>query len=338
MTVTMRQVAAALGVSVTTVSKVLNNRGDIGDEMRERVLAKVDELGYRPNAVARSLTLRRTHTLGVIVADLMHSFFVEIVTAIEEYIRPQGYGLLLCNVGEDPRYERAHLEMLLERQVDGVILASVDAQHSDDLLGRLVARGKGLVLIDRDDHPTLACHRILTDDEEVGRLATEHLIHLGHTKIAHLAGPSLAHARRREHGYRQTMAAHGLDVSPQWVIQAGFLDNNGYAGMQRLLEVSPEVTAVFAANDSAAIGAMRALWQAGRHVPDDVSIVGAGDIAHGDLLRVPLSTVGWSRTALGQGAARLILDQIENHPTGPYSRVVVTPALVARESSGTVRA
>src|SRR5262245_38449428 len=119
LTVTTWQVAAALGVSVTTVSKVLNNRGDIGGEMRARVLAKVEELGYRPNAVARSLTLKRTHTLGVVVADLMHTFFVEIVAAIEEYIHPLGYGLLLCNVGEDSARERPQLQMLLDRQVAG---------------------------------------------------------------------------------------------------------------------------------------------------------------------------------------------------------------------------
>src|SRR5215510_4748932 len=125
----MKRIAAELGVSITTVSKVLNRQPDIGPATRARVLAKVEELGYRPNAVARSLTLRRTHTLGVIVADLMHSFFVEIVASIEEYIHPLGYGLLLCNVGEDPARERPQLQMLLDRQVDGVILASVDAQH-----------------------------------------------------------------------------------------------------------------------------------------------------------------------------------------------------------------
>ncbi len=334
MSVTMRQIAAALGVSVTTISKVINNRGDIGPEMRARVLAKIDEVGYRPNAVARSLTLKRTNTVGVVVPDLMHSFFVEVVTSIEAYSRPRGYGLLLCNVGEEPAHERSQVEMLLERQVDGIILASVDALANGDLLRRLVARGKGLVLLDRDDHPDLECHRILTDDVAVGRLATEHLIGLGHRAIAHLAGPPLVHARRREQGYRQSMAAHGLDVAPAWVTPAGFLDRDGYQATLRMFQTSPEVTAVFASNDSAAIGAMRAAWHAGRRVPQDLSIVGAGDIAHADLLKVPLTTVSWSRAALGIGAARLLLDQIEHHADGPYSRVIVPPSLIVRESAG----
>jgi LacI family transcriptional regulator len=337
MTVTMRHVAAALGVSVTTVSKVLNNRGDIGDEMRERVLAKVEELGYRPNAVARSLTLRRTHTLGVIVADLMHSFFVEIVASIEEYIHPLGYGLLLCNVGEDPARERPQLQMLLDRQVDGVILASVDAQHGDALLSRLIAAGKGLVLIDRDDHPSLDCHRVLTDDHQVGLLATEHLIGLGHRRIAHLQGPALVHAARREQGYRTAMARHGLPVAPEWLVPCGFKEEDGYDAIMRLAEVAPDVTAVFVANDSSAIGALEAAFACGWRVPDDLSIVGAGGIAHIDMLRVPLTTVSWSRRDLGMRAAKLILDQLEGHPAGPFERVIIPPRLIVRSSCGPPR-
>jgi LacI family transcriptional regulator len=337
MTVTMRHVAAALGVSVTTVSKVLNNRGDIGEEMRERVLAKVEELGYRPNAVARSLTLRRTHTLGVIVADLMHSFFVEIVASIEEYIHPLGYGLLLCNVGEDPARERPQLQMLLDRQVDGVILASVDPEHGDALLSRVLAAGKGLVLIDRDDHPSLACHRVLTDDQQVGQLATEHLIALGHRKIAHFRGPALVHAARREQGYRTAMARHGLRVEPEWIVPCGFKEKDGYDATVRLAEVAPDVTAVFVANDSSAIGALGAAFACGWQIPDDLSIVGAGGIAHIDMLRVPLTTVSWSRREMGISAARLMIEQIERGPSGPFSRVIVPPSLIARDSSGPPR-
>jgi LacI family transcriptional regulator len=218
--------------------------------------------------------------------------------------------------------------------VDGVILASVDAEHSDDLLRRLLARGKGLVLIDRDDHPKLACHRVLTDDELVGRLATEHLISLGHRRIAHLTGPPLIHARRRLEGYRAAMAAHGLEIAEDWVVHAGFLEADGYAGMKRLLETSPEVTAVFAANDPAAMGAMRAVWERGLAVPKDISIVGAGAIAYGEMLKVPLTTVTWSRRDVGINAARLILDQIEHHPDGPYVRQIVPPEVLFRESSG----
>src|ERR687898_427394 len=151
-TTTMKRIAGELGVSITTVSKVLNNREDIGHATRARVLAKVAELGYQPNAVARSLTLRRTHTLGVVIPDLMHSFFVEIVAGLESVASARGYGLLLCSSGEDPKKERSELEMLRARQVDGIVLASAHVSGNTDVLKQITALGCALVMIDRDDH------------------------------------------------------------------------------------------------------------------------------------------------------------------------------------------
>src|SRR5215510_6433176 len=157
-TTTMKRIAVELGVSITTVSKVLNNRADIGEATRTRVLAKVEELGYQPNAVARSLSLRRTHTLGIVIPDLMHSFFVEIIAGIEPVASSRGYGLLLCSSGENPEKEQAELEMLCGRQVDGVVLASATAAGNTDLLLQLTRQGTGLVMIDRDDHASVKCH------------------------------------------------------------------------------------------------------------------------------------------------------------------------------------
>src|SRR5919204_5613783 len=185
---TMKRIAGELGVSITTVSKVLNNRADISEATRSRVLAKVEELGYQRNAVARSLTLRRTHTLGIVIPDLMHSFFVEIVAGIEPVASGSGYGLLLCSSGEDPGKERAELEMLRSRQVDGVVLASSYTAANTDMLLRLTRLGTSLVMIDRDDYPGVRCHRVLTDDERVGLLATSHLVRLGRRAIAHITG------------------------------------------------------------------------------------------------------------------------------------------------------
>jgi LacI family transcriptional regulator len=328
----MKRIAAELGVSVTTVSKVLNDQPDIGQATRARVLARVEELGYRPNAVARSLSLRRTHTLGVIIPDLMHSFFVEIVAALEAFVSARGYGLLLCSSGEDPRKEQSELEMLRARRVDGIVLASASASNTE-LLRQLTALGTALVMIDRDEHARLPCHRVLTDDELVGRLATSHLIEQGRRAVGHLSGPPVVHARRRETGYRAALSEHGLEPRTEWIVPGGFMEAGGYDAMKRLLAVRPRVDAVFAANDPAAIGAMKAIWEAGLRVPDDVAVVGAGDVAHGDLLRVPLTTVSWSKEELGKRAAELILDQIGPHPSGPFKRIIVPPRLVVRESS-----
>lgn len=336
-TTTMKRIAGELGVSITTVSKVLNNREDIGDETRARVLAKVEELGYQPNAVARSLTLRRTHTLGVVIPDLMHSFFVEIVAGLESVASRRGYGILLCSSSEDPEKERQELEMLRQRQVDGVVLGSANAMGNTDLLQRLTTLGMGLVMIDRDDHPDVRCDRVLTDDEEVGRLATAHLIAQGRRTIGHITGTSVVHARRRADGYRKALKAAGIKGKVEWMVRGGFKQADGHRAMTRLLALRPRVDAVFAANDPAAIGAMMAIWDAGLRVPEDIAVVGAGDIALGDMLRVPLTTISWSREELGKAAAKLLLDRVEAAPAGrpaPPRRVIIPPQLVVRRSSG----
>ena len=335
MSMTMKRIAAELGVSVTTVSKVLNDQPDIGSETRARVLQHVERLGYRPNAVARSLSLKRTHTLGVVIPDLMHSFFVEIVAGIEPVMSPRGYGLLLCSSGENPAKERSELEMLRARQVDGIVLASAHASGNTDVLKQVARRGCALVLIDRDDHPTVDCHRVITDDEEVGRLAADHLIRTGRRAVAHIGGPPVLHAKRRESGYLAALRSHGLKPRSEWIVPAGFMEADGYRGMKQLLalEPRPAIDAVFAANDPAAIGAMKAVWEAGLSVPNDIAVVGAGDVAYGDLLRVPLTTVSWSKAEQGRRAAELLLDQMGPNPDGPFQRVVIPPRLVVRGSS-----
>jgi len=338
---TMKRIAGELGVSITTVSKVLNNHADISDATRTRVLAKVEELGYQRNAVARSLTLRRTHTLGIVIPDLMHSFFVEIIAGIERVASPRGYGLLLCSSGEDSRKERAELEMLRGRQVDGVVLASAHAPGNTDILRQLTRHGTTLVMIDRDDHPGVKCHRVLTDDERVGELATTHLLDVGRRAIAHIAGPPIVHAKRRERGWRDALKARGIRAAAEWLAAGGFMESDGYKAMKRLLAVKPRIDAVFAANDPAAIGAMKAIWDENLRVPDDIAVVGVGDIALGDLLRVPLTTVGWSRQDLGRHAAELLLNGLErdddDDDADEPQRVVIPPRLIVRESSGAMR-
>ena len=331
---TMKRIAGELGVSITTVSKVLNNRADISEATRTRVLAKVEELGYQRNAVARSLSLRRTHTLGIVIPDLMHSFFVEIIAGIEPVASVRGYGLLLCSSSEDRGKERAELELLRGRQVDGVVLASAPGAGNADILQQLTRQGTTLVMIDRDDHPSVKCHRVLTDDEQVGQLATSHLLDLGRRAIAHIGGPAIAHAKRRERGWREALKARGVKGPDDWIVRGGFMESDGYRAMKGLLSVRPRIDAVFAANDPSAIGAMKAIWEAGLRVPDDIAVVGVGDIALGDLLRVPLTTVSWSREDQGRRAAELLLDRVRSNSSDKPRRVVIEPHLVVRRSSG----
>jgi len=332
-TTTMKRIAGELGVSITTVSKVLNHHGDISEATRTRVLAKVEELGYQRNAVARSLSLRRTHTLGIVIPDLMHSFFVEVIAGIEPVASAHGYGVLLCSSSEDAGKERAELDMLRSRQVDGIVLASANASGNTDLLLQLAKQGTSLVMIDRDDHPSVRCHRVLTDDEAVGSLATTHLLDAGRRAIAHISGPPIVHAKRREKGWREALKGRGIKVAEDWIVRGGFMESDGYRAMKKLLGVRPRIDAVFAANDPSAIGAMKAIWEADLRVPDDIAVVGVGDIALGDLLRVPLTTVGWSRRDQGRHAAELLLNSLDGE-VDRAQRVIIPPRLIVRESSG----
>ena len=334
---TMKRIAGELGVSITTVSKVLNNRADISEATRSRVLAKVEELGYKRNAVARSLSLRRSHTLGIVIPDLMHSFFVEIIAGIEPVASTRGYGLLLCSSSENPEKEQSELEMLRSRQVDGIVLASAHGSGITGLLQQLTKQGTTLVMIDRDDHPSVKCHRVLTDDERVGHLATDHLLDLGRRAIAHIGGPAIVHAKRREKGWRDALRARSIQPPDEWIVRGGFMESEGYQAMKRLLDVRPKIDAVFAANDPSAIGAMKAIWEAGLRVPDDIAVVGVGDIALGDLLRVPLTTVGWSRTDQGRHAAELMLNSLDEDNDAEPQRIIIPPRLIARASSGASR-
>jgi LacI family transcriptional regulator, galactose operon repressor len=217
--------------------------------------------------------------------------------------------------------------------VDGIVIASAHASGNTDILLQLAGQGTSIVMIDRDDHPGVACHRVLTDDERVGQLATTHLLDVGRKAIAHIGGPTIVHAKRREKGWRDALRARGIKPPADWVVRGGFMESDGYRSMKRLLTVRPRIDAVFAANDPAAIGAMKAIWGAGMRVPDDIAVVGVGDIALGDLLRVPLTTVGWSRKEEGRHAAELLLNGLDGEAEEP-KRVIIPPQLIVRESSG----
>ena len=193
-------------------------------------------------------------------------------------------------------------------------------------------------MIDRDDHPQVECHRVLTDDERVGVLATTHLMELGRKAIAHIGGPEyrpLQAARKRL--ARHARSARGSSA-PEWFVEGGFMESDGYRAMKRLLTVRPRIDAVFAVNDPSAIGAMKAIWEAGLRVPEDIAVVGVGDIALGDLLRVPLTTVGWSRKDQGLNAAELLLNGLDSDEKDAPRRVIIPPRLSRASRPAAARA
>lgn len=330
MPVTLEDIARALNVSKMTVSRAINNHPEISPLTRARILETARKMNYRPNQFARALTTNRSYLIGIVVPDLMHSYFAEICRAVEIEARPVGYQNLICSTDEDAQKEIDEIEALLSR-TDGLIVASTLSKSEAKFYRRLLDEGANIVLIDRllDG---LSCSAVTTDDVQVGLLATEHLINLGHRKVGHLRGPDVSTSLRRQRGYEQAMSKAKLKPI---VRECGFTEVDGHAAMQRWIAEGSLPTAIFASNDPAAIGAMEAMNEAGLRVPEDVAFVGAGSIHYGDMLRVPLTTVAWSTLAMGQAAAELLLNLIDGKMRGRRPRkITLEPDLVIRDSCG----
>jgi LacI family transcriptional regulator len=335
MPTTLADIARELGVSKMTVSRAINNHPEISSDTRARVLETARRMNYRPNQYARALTTNRSYLLGVVVPDLMHSYFAEICRGIEVVAKPLGYQNLICSTDENALNEEVEIGALLPR-TDGLILASSASSEGTKFLRRINREGAKIVLIDRQLEG-LRCPTVTTDDVKVGLLATEHLISLGHRRVGHLQGTVASTAALRFEGYKQALRKHRLALDQSIVRECGFTERDGYEAMSGWLREGSVPDAIFAANDPAAIGAMTAIAEAGLKIPEDVAVVGGGNIHYGDMLRIPLTTVAWSTAEMGQAAGRLLIDLVEGKKGRKDQHVIVEPELVVRESCGALK-
>jgi len=332
MAVTMTDIARDLKVSVVTVSKVLRNDGKISPATRKRVLRKAKELNYQMNWVARSLVTRRTYTIGLLLPDFTHPFFAEIAKTVAEVVRPHGYHVIISYFEEDPELEAREIETLLARQVDGLIIASAQSPNRIEMFEQIQQRKVPYILIDRPI-PGVNASFVGVDNEVIGRIATSHLLAQGCRRIAHLHGPGTGIAIGRLEGYRQALAKHGLRAQSIYLAEGGFGDKSGYAGMRQLLRRLPIPDGVFCYNDPVAIGAIKAIREAGLDVPRDISVIGAGNVHYSDLLAVPLSTVDQGTSQIGRRAAELLIQRLTSKRFGRPRKIMISPRLVIRESS-----
>src|SRR5919206_1236215 len=257
MPVTLADIARELGVSKMTVSRAINDHPLINAETRARVLEVARRLNYQPNQHARALATNRSHLIGVVVPDLMHSYFAEIYRGVESEARPLGYRNLICNTDEDAAKEVDETEALLPR-IDGLIVPSSLPPGKAGFYRRIIKNGAKVVLIDRRLEG-LRCPVVTTDDVQVGTLATEHLIALGHKRIGHLRGTAASTAAGRFEGYRRALEKHRLPFDQALVRDCGFTEREGYEATRAWLASGGVPPAVFAVNDPTAIGAMQAL-------------------------------------------------------------------------------
>jgi LacI family transcriptional regulator len=326
----MRDVAQLAGVSISTVSHVVNNSRGVSDVARTQVEQAMAQLDYRPNALARSLRRQQTHSLGMIVPDNANPFFAEIARAIEDRGFDHGYSIILCNSDGNLQKQAAYVNLLVERRVAGILFvaAGVSTELVDDLQRQRVP----LVVIDREV-PGVAVDTVQTNHQQGGQLATEHLIALGHRRIGCIAaGSDLSPGAERLAGYRDALAAHGLAYDAALVISGDFQFASGYWAMEQFLALAERPTAVFACNDLMAVGAIRAATAAGLRVPADLAIVGFDDIPLASYTNPPLTTIHQPKREIGRQAIEMLLARI-NRPDAPPRSIRLETELIVRQSS-----
>jgi len=327
---TIKQVAAHAGVSFTTVSHVVNRTRPVSDAARMRVEHAIAELGYFPSAVARALKMSRTRILGVIVPNITNPFFSELMRGIEDACERNNYSVFLCNGDDDVARQGRALDMLRLQRVEGVLLATPTGPAAA-LARRLSAANVKTVVVDRNV-AGLAADRVRIDHQAGSRIAVEHLLQLGHRRIACLAGPaSFAVSRVRAAGWRKTLERAGITPQPHWIVEGDFSAPSGHELTRRLLQQG-DFTAIFASNDLLAIGALRAAAEIGRAVPRSLSVVGFDGIEMGAFAYPPLTTVGFAIRSIGETAATVLIDRIAGR-RGKIADLVVTPELIVRGST-----
>ena len=331
---TIRDVADHAGVSPATVSRVLNNYPFIRPEVRDRVLDGIARLGYERNRVAQRLRANHSLVIGIIVADITNPFLNTIMATVESVFFERGYSVLMSNTGSDPQKELDYLTMMENEEAAGLVIVP----HADtvDRIAELANGGLPIVVIDRRmAGANLDC--VLSDNVRGARSAVDHLISLGHTRIGHIGGPlRVASGRERYQGYTEAMSAAGLEVEDGWVRFGNHKYESGYENALTLLEQHPELTALFIENNMMSLGTLMAVHDLSLRVPDDVAIVGFDDLPWSVLLNPPLTVVAQSTVEIGNRAAALLLERIEQ-PALPSRIEVLETTLRIRASCGARR-
>jgi DNA-binding LacI/PurR family transcriptional regulator len=332
----LKDVADRAGVSTATISRVLSGKGYVSPTLRDRVLATVAELNYVPNGIARSMTQRRTHVLGLVVSDVTNPFFTAVARSVEDAAQEAGYSLVLCNTDEQLDKERAYVGVLREKRVDGILLAATTAETSH--IQRLVDGGIKVVLIDRGI-PELSVPSVQVDNFGGMYEATEYLLALGHRHIAMITGGmSISTARERQEGFEAAMSDAGLlahDGSEEsLVVDGGRTTASGHAVALRLWDLPERPTAIVSWSNMTATGLLLALHERGAHIPDDVSVVSFDDLPHFALLDHALTVVEQPTYEIGRQACELLLHLLDLEAEVPAEamQVRLPSRLIVRDS------
>lgn len=329
---TINDVAVEADVSIATVSRVIHNKPHVRPEVRERVLEAINRLGYQPSRVARSLRAQKSSIIGVIITDVQNTFFTNLARAVEDVAYKNKYAVFLCNSDENPQKEEFYLEIMRAENVAGIIISPT--HESDIPVANLVEAGIPVVCVDRQLVDT-DVDTVLVDNVSGSRRLIRHLIQdHGHERIAIITGPQdSTTGRQRLEGYQKALVEAGLPLEDEFIKVGSFKEDWGYSSAQTLLALNKLPTAIFAANNLLARGAIRAIFERGLNVPDDVALVAFDEIEWADICRPTLTYVKQSSYELGKVSAELIYKRI-NGDLGPVHTIILSPELQIGDSCG----
>ena len=328
MPVTIHDVARQVNLSIATVSRALNRPESVAEPTRQRVLEAVRLSGYRPDAIGRSLREGRSRSIGLIVSDIRNPFYASITKAVEDIAQARGYGVLICNADERPERAEQALRFLASHQVSGVI--HVPTGENAVTLRELEARGVPIVDLDRVSGLQNA-GAVLVDNRHGAQLATEHLISLGHVRIATIAGPRhLTTGQERLEGFQQALEAAGLPLPRRYVEIGDFREASGTRAARRLFALPRPPTALFVANNEMMAGALGAVLESGRRIPEELSLVGFDDARWAQYMHPPLTVVAQPIAAMGALATEQLFARLEGRPSAVH---VLKTSLIVRAST-----
>ena len=331
--ITIKDLARILNVSVSTISRAFNDKSDIRRETREMVLQKAMELGYRPNPMARNLQKQISKNIGIIVPELIGSFFPLVISGMEEVFSQKGYQMLILSSYESYEKELERIKTLEDSMVDGIIISLSKETRNVDVLNELIKTGIPLVTFNRTN-PDIKASRIIFDDYKWAFLATEHLIRSGCNNVYHFALPfHLSMSKRRIEGFKKAMSKHCKSCSESQIIESGLSIDDGRKTMHDLIEQSVVPDGIFASSDRIAIGAIQVLKKHGYRVPDDCRVMGFSESTHATVIEPPLSTVTQPTEEMGRKTAEMMIRILESDVPIKSETIKLNGKLTIREST-----
>lgn len=329
MSITIKDIAKEAGVSYATVSRALSNHPEINEETKRRILQLADRMGYQPNAIAKGLVTKSSHTLGLIIPDITNPFTSEVAQGVEDYASQKGYQVFLCNCNWNVRREKDHLSRLRSNRVDGIVVMPI----SDDL-SHITEHMSSIPTVFAGYRPIISeSSFITTDDFRNSALAMEYLVKLGHRKIAYIGGPESSSVDiARFHSYRSILGKYNIPIHRRYIVHGQFDIRSGYEHGKHMLGQQELPTAVLAGNDLVALGIIQAVEEFGLNVPADISVIGFDDITYSSLNKIQLTTVHQPKYEIGKRSAGLLIDKIQNPEDKKDTHVILESKLVIRKT------